>query len=473
MLFTEARFLLFFVIVLAVTWSLPGNRARKRWLLLCSYAFYAAWDWRFLGLIAASTQADFVAGRRIADARTTGARRAWLAMSLCVNLGLLGLFKYWDFFVTSGAGLLHALGLDVSPRTLGLILPVGISFYTFQTLSYSLDVYARRMAPHRDRLDFALFVGFFPQLVAGPIVRAIDFLPQLAVRPTWAGVAVRAQLWLFLAGFVKKACISDNVAPMVDALFAQPEAYGAGALWLGSVLYALQIYCDFSGYSDMAIATAGLLGYRLSLNFDFPYLARSITTFWRRWHISLSSWFRDYVYVPLGGNRRGPWRTYANLLLVFLLCGMWHGAAWRFVVWGLWHGVFLAVERALRGVAREPRERVGVGSVLRHAYVAGVVLVGWVFFRATDLSTALEYLRGMFSTGPLAGLSPQAVPAVAWWWVGAGAFLAVHVATRRRLLAARVAALPDAGFAVLYGAAVAAVLPWLPTDYAPFIYFQF
>jgi alginate O-acetyltransferase complex protein AlgI len=475
MLFTEPRFLAFFVVAFAVAWALRRDTARKAWLLLCSYAFYAAWDWRFLGLIALSTLVDYAAGRGMGGTRDAAARRAWLIASLVANLGVLGLFKYWDFFVTSGAGLLGALGLPVSPRTLGLVLPVGISFYTFQTLSYSIDVYRGRLTAHRSLLDFALFVGFFPQLVAGPIVRAVEFLPQLAARPAWGAVAVRAQLWLFLAGFVKKACISDNVAPMVDALFAQPDAYGAPALWLGSVLYALQIYCDFSGYSDMAIATAGLLGYRLPLNFDFPYLARSVTEFWRRWHISLSSWFRDYLYVPLGGNRRGAPRTYGNLLVVFLLCGLWHGAAWRFAVWGLWHGTFLVAERMLRGrAAAGPLAAVG-----RHAYVAGVVLAGWVFFRAPDLPAATTYLAGMLSVpaAPVAAAASAAgraaVPAAAWWWAGVLAFLVAHVAARARLLSARVAALPDAGFAVLYGVSVAAVLPWIATDYEPFIYFQF
>ncbi|MHC4380608.1 MAG: MBOAT family O-acyltransferase, partial [Planctomycetota bacterium] len=302
MIFTEFRFLGFFLLVFAIHWSLRGARTRKTWLLLTSYAFYAAWDWRFLGLILASTLVDFVTGLRIAASEDPGTRKWWLRLSLCANLGILGFFKYCDFFLSSTASLVQAMGFEANLPVLELILPVGISFFTFQTMSYSLDIYYRRLEPTRSLLDLSLFVGFFPQLVAGPIVRAKDFLPQLERPQPFAAIAVKPALLLFLSGFIKKAVISDNLAPMVDAYFADPSAWSAGAAWIAVPGYAVQIYCDFSGYSDMAIALAALLGYRLCLNFHGPYLASDIRDFWRRWHISLSTWLRDYLYIPLGGS---------------------------------------------------------------------------------------------------------------------------------------------------------------------------
>ncbi len=464
MIFTEAGFFLFFALTFAVTWALPQHGARKLWLLAASYVFYGMWNWTLLWLIAGSTLLDYLVGLRLASSTRPAARRAWLILSLAGNLGLLGLFKYYDFFITSGAGLLQSLGYEVQPRTLGLILPAGISFYTFQTLSYSIDVYRRELPAHRNLIDFSLFVSFFPQLVAGPIVRASDFLPQLAQRPRFADVPVRACLTLFLLGFLKKACLSDNVAPIVDAVFADPAGFDAGSRWLGAALYALQIYCDFSGYSDMAIATAGLLGYRLTLNFDLPYLARGITVFWRRWHISLSTWFRDYLYLPLGGNRGGRWRTYRNLAVVFLLCGLWHGANWTFVAWGLFHGAFLIFERLLPervAVPRWPRP-------LAHAYTLIAVLVGWILFRSADLAAAGTYLAGLLP-GPAA---PHSVAGSGWWWLLLLGFAAGHAGFWRGA-ARRAERAPTWAYAVGLGLAIAVLALFVAPQYQPFIYFQF
>jgi alginate O-acetyltransferase complex protein AlgI len=466
MIFTEARFLWFFLVVFGVYWATQRHRFRKLWLLAASYAFYAAWDARFLTLIVASTLIDFAAGRALAKEQQPATRRRWLLLSLAVNLGLLGVFKYYDFFVLEGAALLSWLGLPTDPALLNVILPAGISFYTFQTLSYTIDVYRRSMQPTRDLLDFALFVGFFPQLVAGPIVRASAFLPQLVSPRRFADVAVRSCLALFLVGFIKKAVVSDGVAPVVEQIFADPDAFGLGAKWLGTSLYAVQIYCDFSGYSDMAIACAGLLGYELTINFDFPYLARSITSFWRRWHISLSTWFRDYLYIPLGGSRGSTGATLRNLFLVFLLCGLWHGARWTFIAWGLYHGAFLVLERlgGERLLKRAPR-------ALAHAYVLLVTLGGWVLFRSLDLPGAGSYLAGMLP-GTAASLG-AALPFASLWWAGLAVFAAVHVAMSRRLFAQPVERLPDWAFAAGYGLALALVAPWIATDFQPFIYFQF
>ncbi len=461
MLFTEFRFLIFFAVAFAVHWLLKSKELRKLWLLICSYGFYAAWDYRFLGLILISTLVDYLVGLHLANSEQAESRRVGLTASLICNLGLLAIFKYFDFFVSSGAELLSWLGIGASPAVLNLVIPVGISFYTFQTLSYTIDVYLGRLQPTRKLLDFSLFVAFFPQLVAGPIVRASEFLPQLTQARQWSYIRFRPLLLLFLFGYVKKACIADNFAGFADPLFADPAAFGPLSLWLGSALYAVQIYCDFSGYSDMAIASAGMLGYRLALNFNFPYMATSVTEFWRRWHISLSSWFRDYLYIPLGGNRKGATRTYINLLIVFFLCGLWHGPQWTFVIWGLFHGLYLIVER-ISGLGRNR-----ASNPFARLYVIGVVLIAWVFFRAPDLSSAGTYIAGMFSPGPA---EMQQLTLATGLLVG---FALVHVAMFKQLFHRKLRTLPDWGFALSYGAAVAIALPFAATGYRPFIYFQF
>jgi len=468
MLFTELRFLVFFLLVFAVHWALRSHTARKLWLLGASYAFYAGWDWRFLSLILASTVIDYFIGRRLKSTEGVGARRGLLWMSLGANLGILAFFKYFNFFVASGVGFLGFLGIDVSASTLEIVLPVGISFYTFQTLSYTIDVHRRNLEPIDRPLDFALFVAFFPQLVAGPIVRATQFLPQLVERRRFADVDVRACLTLFLLGYIKKACVADHFGMVVDQVFADPAAYAAGAKWLALSLYTVQIYCDFSGYSDMAIASAGLLGYRLAKNFDFPYLATCVTDFWRRWHISLSSWFRDYLYIPLGGNRGTATRTGLNLVTVFLLCGLWHGASWNFVVWGLFHGAFLVGERAVRrrGGGGDPGV---VAAGLGVVYTVAVAMTAWVFFRAADLGTAWTYLNGLVGRGA----APSEVLDGTWWWIILAGFGAVHLVMGKTRLQARLERIPGPLFAILYGAAFAIVLPFAAAQYSPFIYFQF
>lgn len=460
MLFTEFRFAIFFVVVFAVHWLLPGNRSRKLWLLAASWSFYAAWDWRFLTLIGASTLIDYSVGRGLATERRTGARRGLLAASLVGNLGLLGFFKYYNFFAVSAAEFTQWLGLPLPLHALEIVLPLGISFYTFQTLSYTVDVYRGRLQPTRSLTDFALFVSFFPQLVAGPIVRAVDFLPQLAETRRLAEVAFRVPLLRFLLGWIKKACIADQIAAVIDPVFAHPELFDSATLWLSSLLYSLQIYCDFSGYSDMAIATAAMLGYHLPENFGFPYLATTIQEFWRRWHISLTTWFRDYLYIPLGGNRVGPTRLAINLCTVFLLCGLWHGAAWTFVLWGAYHGAFLSLERFLP-VRRLP-------AWLGHVYVVVVVSIGFVVFRSVDLPHAWDFLAGMMT-----GRGGDSVAVGNEWWTLLVAFAFVHTALARWPYDGAVARVPGWAFSIGFGAAVALALPWAAGHYEPFIYFQF
>ncbi len=467
MLFTQPIFLGFFVVVFAVAWLVRHNTGRKLWLLAASYVFYAGWDWRFLSLIAISTLVDYLAGLAVERTEEAGRRRAWLILSLAANLGILGFFKYYNFFIDSAAALLRPLGLEAGDRALEIVLPVGISFFTFQSLSYTFDIYRRRLKPIRSFLDFALFVAFFPQLVAGPIVRAAHFLPQLARLPQRSAVDVRGCLTLFLLGFIKKSCIADNVSPIVDPVFADPGAHTALAVWIAVLFYAVQIYCDFSGYTDMAIATAGLLGYELGPNFNFPYLASSLTEFWRRWHISLSSWLRDYLYIPLGGNRGSRLFTYRNLMLTMLLGGLWHGAAWTFVVWGGLHGAVLVVHREWKRRVQLPSWGVAgrlIGTVATFYFVC----FAWIFFRAQSFGDAATLVKGYLllqDNGPKT-LDPALLAAF-------GALAIVHALYRRGWPQRLVSGLPGWAFATGYGAAAALALSFVPLRAAPFIYFQF
>ena len=403
MLFPTITFAVFLTLVLAAhTVLLKRPRAWKTTMLVASYVFYAWWDWRFLTLIWISTLVDYGTGIAIDASSDPRRRKAFLIVSLATNLGMLGVFKYADFFVTEFVNLMADLGMTVSARPLGIILPVGISFYTFQTMSYSLDIHRGTLRPTRDLRDFALFVAFFPQLVAGPIVRARDFLEQLATNER-APLDTGRSMQLILGGLFKKVVLADVLATrLVDGVFADP----GGATGLETLLavygYALQIYGDFSGYSDIAIGLALLLGFRFPENFNQPYRAASLQEFWRRWHISLSTWLRDYLYIGMGGSRRGKARTYRNLLVTMMLGGLWHGAGWTFLIWGLLHGIGLVVGRIIRDRRGEaPISR--LGRFVRVVATFHLVCIGWVFFRAVDLERALEVfgaLGGSWTSAP-------------------------------------------------------------------------
>jgi D-alanyl-lipoteichoic acid acyltransferase DltB (MBOAT superfamily) len=404
MLFSETQFWIFFAIVFALYVALP-HRLQNRMLLVASYAFYGAWDWRFLGLILISTTTDYLVSLRMEASRDEGVRRRLLTLSLVVNLGILAIFKYLGFFVESFTLLLDRVGFAVDPMVLNIVLPVGISFYTFQTLSYSIDVWRRVLKPTRDFGDFALYVAFFPQLVAGPIERAKHLLPEIQARRriTWEGFS--RGVVLCLIGLIKKVVVADAIAPSVDAIYGAPDPNGMDVLF-ATWLFAIQIYCDFSGYTDIARGVAKMLGFNLMLNFAQPYFAADPQAFWRRWHISLSTWLRDYLYIPLGGNRRGTGRTYANLMATMALGGLWHGAAWNFVLWGVYQGALLGAHRALTG--RRPDAPAPVRTwggralrVLRIALFFQVVCYGWMLFRATSLDQIVTF------TGLLATLSPD------------------------------------------------------------------
>jgi alginate O-acetyltransferase complex protein AlgI len=469
MIFTELRFIIFFLVVFCVHWALRGLTLRKIWLLVCSYTFYAAWDWRFLSLILISTVVDWITGNRIHGNRNPLSRKGWVSLSVCANLGMLATFKYLNFFIDSGVALLGFFGFEASRPVLEIVLPVGISFYTFQTMSYSLDIYRGRMAPAPSFLDLAVFVGFFPQLVAGPIVRAAHFLPFLTENRSFArDVHVRSCLILFLSGFVKKACISDNVVTIVDPYFSNPVGYDVLASWAAVLMYAVQIYCDFSGYSDMAIACAGLLGYRLLLNFDFPYLATNIRDFWRRWHISLSSWLKDYLYIPLGGNRGGKLFTYRNLMLTMLLGGLWHGAGWNFVIWGGLHGLALSVHRETERLGVFERIPRAVRAIGGGVFTFWWVCLAWVFFRAQTFGEAMQVLRHWMlfeSEGPRT-----------FGWAPILTFLGlavVHVIGRTHAVGRGLERLPGWAFSIAFGVLVALALSFANGTVQAFIYFQF
>ena len=389
MVFNSATFAAFFVVVFVAAWLLRGRLALRHALLLAaSYVFYGHWSPKFLLLIVGSTVLDYCLGLAMEATRSPRKRKLYVIASLCGNLGVLGFFKYFNFFTHEAVALLNAMGFAAHEPTLSIALPVGISFYTFQTLSYTIDVYRGKLEVEHSLLRFALFVAFFPQLVAGPIVRASHFLPQLRKAPSLNLEQARSGLYLMFWGLTKKVVIADFLgATLVDAYWGAPGAELAGIGGLIAIYaYAFQIYGDFSGYSDMAIGAARLLGYELGPNFDAPYRAMNPSDFWRRWHISLSQWLRDYLYIPLGGNRKGPVRTYINLALTMLLGGLWHGASWMFVIWGAFHGLMLIVHRLWsRGVEPDPAELSFVQRAWRRVGFFQLTCIGWIFFRSVDL----------------------------------------------------------------------------------------
>ncbi len=476
MLFNSYVFWLFFLLVAAAYWRLP-HRGQNRLLLAASYVFYGWWDWRFLSLIVVSTLVDFGVARRLTAVAAPRRRRLWLLVSVATNLGLLGAFKYFGFFAAEAAGLLRALGLGADLPTLRVILPVGISFYTFQTMSYTIDVYRGRAEPARSLPDFALFVCFFPQLVAGPIERYHRLMPQIAGPRRRAPGDFAEGLHHVLLGLFKKVVVADNLAVLANAVFGgDPAALTGGQVLVGVYAFAFQIYGDFSGYSSIAQGVAKWLGFDLSTNFRLPYFAVSPSDLWRRWHVTLSSWLRDYLYVPLGGNRGGRARTYRNLLLTMLLGGLWHGAGWTFVAWGLFHGLILVLWRVAAELRRSPRpaaaaaswpwwRRVGAALLMFH-----LTCVSWLLFRSRSIGQAWDLLRRIVA-GPW--LDPVAV-----YGLGVLAFFVLPLLLlelwleRRRDLTALLTA-PWPARATVY--AYCALMLWYfpPEASHEFIYFQF
>lgn len=406
MLFNSLGFALFLPLVFLLYWFVGRRQLNLQNLLLvlASYFFYACWDWRFLSLIFFSTVVDYTTGLALAGQNEKWKRKTLLWLSIVCNVGILGFFKYYNFFVQSFTEVFMLVGLKFHLGTLNIILPVGISFYTFQTLSYTIDVYKKRLEPTNNFIAFAGFVSFFPQLVAGPIERATNLLPQFLANRTFnyakAVDGMRQILW----GLFKKVVVADNCAEMVDLMFGKPEAYSGSTLVLGAVFFAFQIYGDFSGYSDIAIGTARLFGFELKQNFSFPYFSRDIAEFWRRWHISLSTWFRDYLYIPLGGSRGSTWIKVRNVFIIFCVSGFWHGANWTFLVWGGLNALFflpLLLRKKNRmhlDVVAKERVFPPLKEVFQILITFGITVFTWIFFRAESVGHAWLYLKGIFQS---------------------------------------------------------------------------
>jgi D-alanyl-lipoteichoic acid acyltransferase DltB (MBOAT superfamily) len=474
MLFNSYTFILFLGFVAVIYYLNLPWRARKLFLLLASYLFYAAWNPPFVVLIWISTVADWYLAKAIAACKRRTLRRLFLAGSLVVNLGLLGYFKYGQFAVDNFLALMEMWGWQIQLARPGIVLPVGISFYTFQTLSYTFDVYRGSARPWYSFLDYALFVTFFPQLVAGPIVRAVDFLPQCEEPKKPSGDGLGWGLSLVTLGLFAKITVADGLlAPVADLVYEVGKSPDTVSAWCGTFAFAGQIFCDFAGYSSCALGVALCLGFRLSRNFRFPYAAVGFSDFWRRWHISLSTWLRDYLYISLGGNRRGTHRTVANLMITMLLGGLWHGAAWTFVIWGGLHGLYLMGERLLKkvfsgkSVAGSAMVRFGL-AVLTFL----LVCVAWVFFRAETLRHAVGIISAMFGVTALAAERLLTRLDVVKVCAITACLLGSHWLLRETTLEASVERFPWWVRSVLLSAMLAAIAIVSGEDRA-FIYFQF
>lgn len=475
MLFNSLTFAVFFILVLWIHYAPFPWTLRKINLLIASYLFYSAWNTPFVLLLFISTIADWFLARRIWDAASLRQRKFLLFLSLFVNLGLLGFFKYYHFLTDNFVYLMGRIGIHYRPLPLDIILPVGISFYTFQTLSYTLDVYFRRREPEPSFLNFALFVSFFPQLVAGPIVRANTFLPQ-CLRPPAFRVRQFAWGWMLIAlGLFEKTVLADFfMSPIADKIFALETAPGFSESWLGTLAFSVQIFCDFAGYSTCAVGAALCLGFHLPRNFYFPYAAVGFSDFWRRWHITLSTWLRDYLYIPLGGNRLGNARTLVNLMTTMLLGGLWHGAMWTFVFWGGLHGLYLCAERKLRqsfghlAVWSAPASKIFL-ALLTYA----LVCVAWVFFRSHRFSTAFSFTQAMLGFSRPGGTGAH----LNSWESGSvlvltALVLTLHFCFRGKKLRHIFKAVPAWAHGMIFAALAGAVLLMSGENQA-FIYFQF
>jgi len=401
MLFNSFHFLFFFLIFWPIYLALSGT-SRRVFTLAASYYFYMCWSTKYIAVIWGITIIDYISGIMIDRARSQSTKRLYMILSIGSNLGLLAVFKYFNFLSVSVSQALHPVGINDPPFLLSVILPIGLSFHTFQAMSYTLDVYKGKAPAEKSLLNYALYVAFFPQMVAGPIERPNHLLPQFrrAHRFDWANVRAGGRLTLW--GLFKKMVIADGIAPFVNMVYGHPDRFPGIALLLATCMFAIQIYCDFSGYSDMAIGLARVMGFELTTNFRRPYFARSIGEFWHRWHISLSTWFRDYVYIPLGGNRVAIPRFYLNIMITFMLSGLWHGANWAFVIWGAFHGICLVLSHVTASLRASIRRVAGVEkfpaalAFFQVAITCSLVTLGWIFFRAASLSQVFYVISHLF-----------------------------------------------------------------------------
>jgi D-alanyl-lipoteichoic acid acyltransferase DltB (MBOAT superfamily) len=492
MVFNSLHFAIFFAVILSILYLIRGSvRGRNLFLIACGYYFYSWWDWRFLGLLWLTTILDFLAGLMVENAlRPTKPgvapnirfAKQVVGVSLSINLIVLGFFKYFGFFADSLHDLFLKLGWNADLPTLHIILPVGISFYTFQSMSYVIDIYRGKLSCERSLLTYASFVAFFPPLVAGPIERAAHLLPQLREKSSMNWTNFSNGSYLILVGLFKKVVIADNIAHVVDTAFKQfptdmnnfSLAPGGGTALIAIYAFAIQIYCDFSGYTDIARGVARCMGFELMRNFDLPYFSRNPSEFWHRWHISLSSWLRDYLYIPLGGNRKGPIRTYVNLMLTMLIGGLWHGAAWTFVGWGAYQGFLLCAHRFLKPwldkVAPSKRFPSVIWHILSILFTFQLVCLGWLLFRADSLEHCAVILRSLTESMSITHLDN---PLMMTFWFTAGILLVVQLiqAITGKSFIAKM--LPGPVRAVVYAAAILTILVWGDTGGRTFIYFQF
>ena len=472
MIFTSLEFLVFFGFVVAVRWPMQNQGLEKWFLLVASWLFYMSWNPPFVLLLLGITTSDYFIGKAIARSNNSTSRHLLMGASLSIDLGILAFFKYANFLTDQWRGILSLTGVEADPVFWEIILPAGISFFVFQSLSYTFDIYRGKLSPTSSWRDYSLFVAFFPQLVAGPIVRAADFLPQLGKRTRPQPALFESGLALFLLGAFKKAVLSDQIAPQVNLVFASPSQFDQITLIAALLGFAAQIYLDFSGYSDMAIGCARMMGYRFLDNFAMPYKSFSITEFWHRWHISLSTWLRDYVYISFGGNRHGTVRTYVNLLVTMLLGGLWHGASWNFVLWGGIHGAALCVHKVwCHLLNKNPSAPVqGFGAILFGWSLTFVVVVlAWIPFRCANFGVAAQFFLGVvgFGNGTINTISPQLL---------AGLFILIMGQLMFSKNQSWDVEIPERPFWYRFGAysfLAAMIVVFGVTQAVPFIYFQF
>lgn len=405
MLFNTIDFAIFLPIVFLLYWVIGSKNIKFQNLLIAiaSYVFYGWWDWKFLALILFSTIIDYFCGLHIVEQKSLSQKKLFLGISIAANLGMLGFFKYYNFFIENFTSVFSLFGSEIQPNSLNIILPVGISFYTFQTLSYTIDIYRGKLQPTKDFIQFSAFVSFFPQLVAGPIERASNLLPQFAKQRSFEYSKAVDGLRQILWGLFKKVVIADNCAEIVNTVFANSANLPGSTLLIGAILFAFQIYCDFSGYTDIAIGVARLFGFNLTKNFAFPYFSRDIAEFWRRWHISLSTWFRDYLYIPLGGSKGSTWSKVRNTFIIFIVSGFWHGSNWTFIAWGALNAIYF-LPLLLRQKNRNHTDNIAEGrglpslrDVSKIGFTFSLTTLAWIFFRANNLSHAFQYIKGIFS----------------------------------------------------------------------------
>ncbi len=474
MLFCSREFLIFFALVFSLYWAIPWKQARVGLLLIASFVFYASWSKELAGIVVLSATLDYFLALGMESSRRVGLRRLLLLVSITANLGLLCYFKYANFFLQSLQEALQRCGVPGVLPVLQVILPIGISFYTFEAINYTVDVYRQQTKAERNLAHFLVFILFFPHLVAGPIVRARDFLHQVRRKKRWNWIRAAVGCEYVLLGVFKKLVVADRMGLLAEAVFAHPTHFRVECVWIGVIAYALQIYCDFSGYSDLALGTAHLLGYRLAQNFDMPYLSRNIAEFWRRWHISLSSWLRDYLFIPLGGSRGTLWQTCRNLMITMTLGGLWHGASWTFVVWGVLHGLLLVLHRLFRLVT--DRVRV-LAQVLRSPGATPFCVVltflcvclGWVFFRAQTFGGALLVFKHLVVSG---GTEALPMPKTAFWVVLA-LVATGHLLGKMQVWKRIPSLVPAPIVGIAYSLGLTLTLVLAPPTGQTFIYFQF